>query len=1020
MRFLPLFAILVLCGSAISSYSQVPSLPKDGLVRPSSTAVLDGDAASGDSGAAVFTADARFAFFLSDAGNLVSNKWGNGFASVFRQDLRLGTVVRVSDGGDDGGSANGPATAFSVSTNGRWLAFTSRAANLVSGDSNAAEDVFFRDLESGSIRLVSKSRSGMTGNAESFNPLISGDGRWILFESAASNLPSIPDTNRVYNVLVWDRDRDSMTLVSVGLQGLLANGSSNAEWVSHDGEKVVFRSAATNLVSTSTGIETDLYVWSRTLREVKRIGLPGQRPSDLAAPVATYNPVIGGEGRYLSFRTLGMRTALNGVDGIWLVDLSEGTTAFRISGAGFSGRPVGIADRSGPVISADSQRIAFEMRAFSNEPPKVRIWSHSDGLRSLDEVVSGAQPSFPEPSSSWSPVLSSDGALMAFETDAAVPAAGVVLPGTSRFYVRVLATGETRTLFPGYTFESPLPAPVFSPDGSSLMFQTAAVLPGISDLNRAGDVFIAPASLDRVQLVSRRHPDLLSATGAGSSALGVGSLSDDGRWLVFTSASDNLVSNDSNGRMDVFVRDLIVGTNHLVSVSVDGKAPAADSWQPRISSDGKRVVFVSMATNLVRDVQPQRRAVYVRDLPSRSTVLASAKDGSEEGASLAAFNPQISADGERVIFESMADNLAEGVWGRTFEVKLFVRTLVSRRTQLISDSLSNAFQIGREGKLGLFSATLDAQGSKVVFLVLSDPYEYLVSEGIPRRISAGIRATSLSLSRDGNRLAMSGTETNGTGVTPYMVYWRDLLAGTNQIIAVTSNGLPNLFENVSISADGGVVAFDWNFGPSGLSDTNGTSDVFTFDIAAGRLSRVSSAIGGVEAGNGASDAPMLSFDGRRVVFRSLASDLVADDTNKVADVFVQNRVTGEVTRSSQRLFVGLSGSDRASSPLVSGDGSVVVFRSRAADLAPGDYNSVSDVFASVFPPPAPALVAPLLVAGDRFQFEIQGVAGTQVLVQFSEDLFRWVTHSSHTLPDSLEIPLFPGTLSGFYRAVIEE
>ncbi len=1007
---------LILLGLSGRTFPQTSPPEKPRNTLPISTSTAEGETASADSGAAVFSGDGRFAFFLSDAGNLVLDDQADGFSDVFRRDLMAGVIVRVSVGSGTDGRGDGPATSFSVSTNGRWVTFSSRASNLVPGDTNSAEDVFFRDIETGVTRLVSHTPKGVPGDAESFAPLISGDGRWVAFDSSASNLTSTTDTNRTHNVYLWDRETDLITAIDVELEDAISSRPSSCRVLSHDGDLVVYQSGATNVTSGGTGMKTDLVIWSRTTGRTRRIELPGPRPMDLVAPVTTYNPVLSATGRQLAFRTRHLRDSVGPADGVWWIDLGAEMPAIRISADLFTSPPVGTADASGPVMSEDGHRVAFEAKAGESEPLRVHLWSPSMGPRTLDGWVTDGQPQFPEPSGTWSPVLSPDGTRIAFQTDAAVPAAGINSQGGWRFYVRELASGQTRTLFPNIQMDFPLLAPVFSPRGDSLLFQTTAVLPGIPDMNRSSDVFLAPATLEQAELVSRRHPERSSNTGAGPSILGSGSLSDDGRWLVFTSTADNLVGNDSNGRRDVFIRDLVAGKNHLVSVGLDGMSPAADSWQPKISASGKRVVFVSTATNLVFGTTPPGRAIYVRDIESGTTVLASAEDGGSRVASHAAFNPQISADGERVTFESAATNLVHGAGASDTRTKLFLRILAARRTLQVSDRLANP---GSEESLGTFSAAMDDEGSKVVFLSGPNVQEYNVSTGVPRQLTTGIRVTALSLSRDGRRLATLARQgTNPDQKT--IVHWHDLAAGTNWPIAVAPNGVLKPFNNVSISTDGRVVAFDSVFTPPGLSDTNGVTDVFTFDVDSGILSRESTSLSSKEAGNGASDRPALTADGKYIVFRSDASDLVESDTNHVSDVFLRNRVTREVTRLSSRLGLTSVRKHGASNPLIDQDGQVAVFHSRSGDLARGDYNREMDIFASAFAKPLPVLSEPALVTGDRLRFELRGTVGTGVAIQFSRDLVDWVTQSRHTLPDSVELPLSPESPSMFYRAIVEE
>jgi Tol biopolymer transport system component len=164
-----------------------------------------------------------------------------------------------------------------------------------------------------------------------------------------------------------------------------------------------------------------------------------------------------------------------------------------------------------------------------------------------------------------------------------------------------------------------------------------------------------------------------------------------------------------------------------------------------------------------------------------------------------------------------------------------------------------------------------------MFLSGQDAYQYSVAAGTLQKLTTGIRAATLSLSQDGSRLALLGNVSNSFNLRA--VYWRDLATTTNRLIAAAPSTTQNRFANVSISGDGRRVAFDSNFVPPGFTDTNGTNDVFAFDLASGVLTRVSSAGVGDPAGNAASDTPVLSADGGLVVFRSFADDLVAGDTN---------------------------------------------------------------------------------------------------------------------------------------------
>ena len=893
----------------------------------------------------MFSADGRHAFFLGTAGDLTTNVPA-GFVDVFRRDLVSGTTVLASSRNEHGGRGNGSVSSFSVSANGRWVAFSSRASNLVLVDTNQVEDVFLRDMDSGLTLRISQSSDGGSANEESRVPMLSPDGRFLLFESAASNLVAGTDTNRQTDVFLWDRETGITSRLSNATNGVPANGPSSAMLLSEDGRRVLFRSVATDLVATGDSIPSDMFLWSRPSGEITRIELPGPQPAASQLPVAAFNPVLSSDGRFLAFRT---GVALNSVaqhEGVWWFDLEQGTRT-RASGGLFVRWPIGHSDSSGPVMSKDGQRIAFEAQTNSTNSSRIRIWSPSGGLMGMDELVNPQPPGLWEPSSSVSPVLSPDGSLLAFETDAAVPAAGVASAGAFRLYLRNLATGETRTPFPGADLEFALPSPSFNLAGDALLFQTTAALPGVADDNGSDDVFLASLSLDRVELVSQRHPELPHLSGSGASTLEPGALSHDGRFVAFVSLADNLVPSDSNGRRDVFVRDLLMGTNVLVSVSPDGRAPAGDSSQPRISAQGRHVVFVSTATNLVPGDTNPVSAVYVRDLAVGTTLLVSARDQGDQKGSSPAFNPQVSASGEWVTFESRATNLVSGVTSSA--LRLFLRHLPSRRTVLVSGSLGPSSMTESSGSFG---AVMDAVGNRIVFLSGPDAYMYSVSEGTLQKLTTGIRAATLSLSLDGSRLALLGSASNSPNLRA--VYWSDLAATTNRLIAAASSTTQNRFANVSLSGDGRRVVFDSNFVPPGFTDTNGTEDVFAFDIGTGVLTRVSSTANGGPAGNGASDRPVLSADGGLVAFRSFADNLVAGDTNRACDIFVRNLATGAVQLLSRR--AGALGNAGSSRPLLSGAGGTLVFQSWASDLMAGDYNRATDVFAA---PLQPELAGPI-------------------------------------------------------------
>lgn len=200
--------------------------------------------------------DGRFVAFESLATNLVGDDTYF-FRDVFVHDIQTGATVRASV--DSGGlQAEGESGGASMSADGRFVAFWSDADNLVPGDTGGT-DIFVRDLQGGTISRVSVDSSGAEANAYSLGPSISRDGRFVAFESWASNL--VPgDTAGHYDIFVHDRRTGTTTRASVDSSGGEANEGSAYCAISGDGRFVVFLSGASNLAPGDTNGKNDTFV----------------------------------------------------------------------------------------------------------------------------------------------------------------------------------------------------------------------------------------------------------------------------------------------------------------------------------------------------------------------------------------------------------------------------------------------------------------------------------------------------------------------------------------------------------------------------------------------------------------------------------------------------------------------------------------------------------------------------------------------------------------------------------------
>ena len=216
---------------------------------------MAGAQADGDSGEPAMTPDGRYIAFQSKATNLVPDD-DNGAFDVFVRDTKK-KKTRLVSVDTAGGVGNADSTNPSMSAKGRFVAFSSDATDLVDVDTNNKPDVFLNERGAG-IDLVSVSADGVQGDKFSGQVSLSVNGRYLAFNSDATNL--VPgDNNRAGDVFVWDRVEDLLTLVSLGLGGEQGDGESSRPAITDDGSSLAMTSEATNLVADDTNDKTDVF-----------------------------------------------------------------------------------------------------------------------------------------------------------------------------------------------------------------------------------------------------------------------------------------------------------------------------------------------------------------------------------------------------------------------------------------------------------------------------------------------------------------------------------------------------------------------------------------------------------------------------------------------------------------------------------------------------------------------------------------------------------------------------------------
>ncbi len=423
----------------------------------------------------------------------------------------MGETSRVSIGDVDQ-EADANSINASVSADGRFVVFDTIATNLVANDNNTAWDIYLRDRLDGTTTRISTTPTGDDSDGASIDPVISDDGTSIVFSSSATNLVS-NDSNSVADIFRFDMLTGELTRISTGINSGEANDDSDAPDVSATGRYIVYESNANNLVAEpDTNGVTDIYFYDTQtgVTELISINSDEQQGNGISR-----NPSISDDGRFVAFEShsdnlVGNDT--NGVVDIFLRDRLNGET--------------------------------------------VRVNVSNENMETNNDSVT--------------PVISGNGSVVAF-----------------RSIANNLVAGDT---------------------------------------NDVRDIFIRDLTTNTTSRVS------ISTTGQESNGTSFSSpdIDANGRYIVFYSAADNLVEGDDNAAWDVFLHDRELNETVRVSVNSDGEQANASSFVPAISAGGQYVVFGSGATNLATQDNNQSWDIFthIAIQPNRAPI-ANAGDDAE-------------------------------------------------------------------------------------------------------------------------------------------------------------------------------------------------------------------------------------------------------------------------------------------------------------------------------------------------------------------------------------------------------
>jgi hypothetical protein len=429
----------------------------------------------------------------------------------------------------DGTQANEASILPSISTDGRYVAFTSLATNLVPSDTNNARDVFVKDLSTQAVVQANVSDTGVQAASGSYQCAISGNGRHVTFSSAASNL--VPGDTGRWDVFVKNLDTGAIVRASLTSSGSEANGHSAQAFdycptISADGRYVAFMSSATNLVAGDTNGLPDLFVKDLTTGAIVR---PVPVPTGTSEFRNVQFPRISADGRHVVFQTT---TSLLPSDTYLSFDIYEYNldTATLSQVSVTSGGTPANSQSNYPSISADGRYVAFQTKATNLVTPDTNAATDvvvkdltTGALVRATTTGAGVQGTGTPTDYCW-PVISANGQFVAFASNA-----NNLVPGDTNFqrdlFVKDLVTGAIDRA--NVAFDGSQPSftvigenvPIgldLSGDGATITFQDPAILvPG--DTNGATDIFVT--SVDYTPLETVAAPSGLTAAPLSSTSL---------------------------------------------------------------------------------------------------------------------------------------------------------------------------------------------------------------------------------------------------------------------------------------------------------------------------------------------------------------------------------------------------------------------------------------------------------------------------------------------------------------------
>ncbi|MCH8540914.1 MAG: S8 family serine peptidase [Opitutales bacterium] len=882
-----------------------------------------------------------------------------------------------------------------TSDNGRFVVYATSEEMTGEWDEDDHLQVYLYDAVTEETTLLSQSIEGLAGNGDSLKPSISGDGRYVVFETVATNILKEDLNGPIRDIVLLDRLRGTREAVNVNSFGELAQIQylnldepiyieSETARISKDGSAVAFISKAQNLEVNHPNEWWDDKLYVRDLEagttEIVSVGNDWYHPRGIAA-----HGSISRDGEVVAFRFNGPLTQeFTGlVNQVYVRDRSEfSTTAasrmpdgsldlgsgsissvvmsgdgskvfFHSTKSGFAGESsnqapslyrhdrdadttvlvdtgpdgsaadAGISNVSGVVAaSEDGERVAFVSSARNFYPnsdgntPNVFLKNLETGA--IAPVTMQVDGSLTSGSAQWLAMdRAGDIVIMASNKT------GLVDDEEEGWHVYGGATGKltdeafvsfatsaltvTRSASGGQTVEITVRRFVDLSETVSVSFATSdgTAVAGEDYTATSGTLTFDPGETVKTIPVALLEPEDLSVT------------TDFTVSLSEESGALRLVAPDT---VEVTVEGVPEALSPLVISSRDGVSADRESRPVSISRDGGKVAFGSLAENLSSLDDSSRNKIFLRDVAAATLSLHAKEDATTPGDG-ASFRPVLSPEGEWVAFHSQAKNLVSPTIDDS-RVHLFLENVSTGEIVLISQSSS--------GEPGDFNT--DWWDESVAF-----------TGGFQE-----VRVPGIGVSENADWVVFHSRATNLVSESTTSV--RDIYLwerATGNLTRITT-GEGGQSRQPVITPDGRYIAFisdKTDLVPED-NNTNGYADVFRYDRVTGEMIKVNGGMGGAEA-NGRSYSVAISSDGDRIAFDSLASNLVPEDTNETADVFVHTVSAG----TTERVSVSSEGDEAISwewsdnsalgdaghslQPTLSENGRFVSFHSNALGLVDG-------------------------------------------------------------------------------------